>query len=126
MPTFVYDTGALLAAESNDKRMWTIHREALATDHPPVVPAPVLAQAWRGGPQHRLSRLLKSCVVEPMDEATAREAGHTCGVARSRDVVDATVAVTAVRHGAEVVTSDRDDMDMLSQAIGHPIVVRPV
>ena len=29
------------------------------------------------------------------------------------------------RHGAEVVTSDRDDMDMLSSAIGRRIVVPP-
>jgi len=126
MTTLVYDTGALLAAESNDRRVWTMHNEALAVDRYPIVPTPVLAQAWRGGPQPLLSRLLKHCVIEALDEDTAREAGRTCRMARSSDVVDATVIVIAVRCGAEVVSSDRDDMDMLSSAIGHPIVVRPV
>ena len=126
MTSFVYDTGALLAAESNNVRMWTIHDEALATDRQPVVPAPVLAQAWRGGPQHRLSRLLRSCIVEPMDETTAREAGRACATAGSSDVVDATVIVTAVEYGAEVVTSDGKDMEALSQAVGHRIGLRLV
>ena len=124
--TFVYDTGALLAAESNDRRMWTMHNEALAVDRYPVVPTPVLAQAWRGGPQPLLSRLLKNCVIEVMDETTAREAGRTCRMAGRSDVVDATVIVTAVRHEAEVVTSDRKDMEALSQAIGQQIVLRVV
>jgi len=126
VPSFVYDTGALLAAESNNRRMWTIHDEAMAVRHRPVIPAPVLAQAWRGGPQHRLSRLLRSCIVEPMDETTARLAGRTCATAGSSDVVDATVIVTAVEYGAEVVTSDRKDMEALSQAVGHRIGLRLV
>jgi len=37
------------------------------------VPAGVLAEAWRGGPQHRLSMLLKGCKVE--DLSAARHAG---------------------------------------------------
>ena len=107
-------------------RMWTIHDEALATDRQPVIPAPVLAQAWRGGPQHRLSRLLRSCIVEPMDEAIAREAGRTCATAGSSDVVDTTVIVTAIEYDAEVVTSDRRDIEALSQAVGHRIGLRLV
>jgi predicted nucleic acid-binding protein len=91
-----------------------------------VVPAPVLAQAWRGGPQHRLSRLLKGCVVESMDAPIAREAGRTCAAAGSSDVVDATVAATAIRLRAHVVTSDRKDMEALAQAVGQRITLRVV
>ena len=69
---------------------------------------------------------LKHCVIEALDEDTSREAGRTRRMARSSDVVDAAVIVIAVRCGAEVVTSDRDDMDKLSSAIGRRIVVRPV
>lgn len=43
-----YDTGALLAAERNDRRMWALHAAFLTADVSPTVPAPVLAQAWRG------------------------------------------------------------------------------
>src|SRR5260370_15625690 len=54
-----YDTGALVAAERNDRRMWALHAVLLAEEVAPVVPAPVLAEAWRGGPrQASLSRLL--------------------------------------------------------------------
>jgi len=126
MTTLVYDAGALSAAEANDQRMWRMHEEALVRGDPVVVAAPVLAQAWRGGPQPLLSRLLHGCLVEAMDEAVARAAGRTCGKAGSSDVVDATVAVLAVRHSAEVVTSDRKDIESLSHAIGLRIVLRVV
>ena len=45
----------------------------LAEEVLPVVPAPVLAEAWRGGPrQASLSRLLALCDVAPMSEGQAR------------------------------------------------------
>ena len=44
-----YDTGALVAAERNDRRMWALHAGFLAEEVVPVVPAPVMAEAWRGG-----------------------------------------------------------------------------
>ena len=44
-----YDTGALIAAERNDRRMWALHAGLLAEEVVPVVPVPVLAEAWRGG-----------------------------------------------------------------------------
>src|SRR5687767_10305525 len=59
-----YDTGALIAAERNDRAMWALHTGFLAEEVVPVVPAPVLAEAWRGGPrQASLVRLLALCVV---------------------------------------------------------------
>lgn len=48
------------------------------------IPAVVLAQAWRGGPQARLSRVLKSCDIVPDDESVGR------------------AAATAARHHASV------------------------
>ena len=64
-----YDARALLAAEANRVDMWALHRDALRHQVRPVVPAPVLAQAWRGGPQHNLSRLLRGCDIAPMKYA---------------------------------------------------------
>lgn len=60
-----YDTGALIAAERDDRLMWALHRATLGRGITPTVPAGVLAEAWRGGPQPRLSSLLKGCHVEP-------------------------------------------------------------
>ena len=39
-----YDTGALIAADRNDRRMWALHAGFLA-EVSPTVPTPVLAEA---------------------------------------------------------------------------------
>ena len=44
-----YDTGALVAADRNNRRMWALNAGYLAAEVIPAVPAPVLAEAWRGG-----------------------------------------------------------------------------
>jgi hypothetical protein len=46
-----YDTGALVAAERNNRQMWALHAGYLAEEIIPTVPAGVLAEAWRGGPR---------------------------------------------------------------------------
>ncbi|WP_199701513.1 hypothetical protein [Jiangella rhizosphaerae] len=112
-----YDTGALVAAEANRVDIWALHRDALRHEIRPVVPAAVLAQAWRGGPQHQLSRLLRGCKIEPMTEQLAREAGAACAAARTSDVVDATVVISALSRGDLVVTSDLGDLARLSDAL---------
>jgi hypothetical protein len=43
-----YGTGALVAAERNNRRMWALHAGYLTEEVIPAVPAPVLAEAWRG------------------------------------------------------------------------------
>lgn len=116
-----YDTGALVAAEANRVDIWALHRDALRHEIRPVVPAAVLAQAWRGGPQHQLSRLLRGCKIEPMTEQLAREAGAACAAARTSDVVDATVVISALSRGDLVVTSDPGDLARLADALNKPI-----
>lgn len=119
----VYDTSVLIAAERNHRAVWLEHRATLGLKVAPLVPAPVLAQAWRGGPQPLLSRFLVGCEVVPMDEEAARAAGAACGRAGTSDVVDATVVVTARRSGAAVVTGDPQDVDRLVAAVGGRVPV---
>ena len=121
MSGLTYDTGALLAAEANNRRMWALHRRAIERSHTPTVPAAVLAQAWRGGPQPLLSQLVGACTVEPFDESTARLAGAMLSRARSTDVVDASVVVGALRRADAVVTSDRSDIEHLARAVGRRV-----
>lgn len=125
---YVYDAGALIALDSNDLRMWLLHETALAEGRDVVVPAIVVGQAWRDGrKQARLARFLRTCQVEPTDLDTAKAAGVLCGRARSSDVVDATVMVTALAHHAIIVTSDHKDMTELAEACGgrpKPVVIR--
>lgn len=127
MPAVVYDTGALVAAERNKSAIWEIHLEALTLGVRPVVPVVVLAQAWRGGPQHNLSRLLRGCRILPDTEEVGRAAGIACATAGTSDVVDAIVMVTAIRLGdALVVTSDPSDLEHLAASIGTKIPLHTV
>lgn len=92
----------------------------------PTVPSGVLAQAWRGGPQAQLSRLLAGCRIEALDEARARSAGAACGLANTSDIVDASVLVGAAARDDTVVTSDPADIKALATAVGVMIDVEPI
>jgi hypothetical protein len=118
MPGIVYDAGALLAAERYNPDFLALHDEVTKAGIRPLVPVVVLAQAWRGGPQHQISRVLKGCDIMPDDERTGRAAGVACGASRSADVVDAIIIATAVRHQASVVTSDPGDLTRIADSIG--------
>lgn len=116
-----YDTGALLAAEANHRKLWSLHARALQRGEQPVVPAAVLAQAWRGGPQAGLSRLLRGCRIEALDESRARIAGTVCARSATRDIVDASVVAGALARTDLVVTSDPGDLHGIAAALGRSI-----
>lgn len=62
---------------------------------------------------------MQACVVEPLDEARAKEIGLLLTRTKTRtrpDIVDATVVVGAVRRGDAIVTSDPDDIGRLIAA----------
>jgi hypothetical protein len=126
LPGVTYDTGALVAGERGSRRVWALHRRALERGWVPTVPAGVLGQGWRGGPQAQLSRLLVGCRVEALDEARARSAGVACGRAGTSDVVDASVVVGAASRGDVVVSSDPRDIVVLADALGVALRVEEV
>lgn len=96
----VYDTGALIAAERNDRRMWALKARALQRGVRPIVP-----------------RLLAGCETETLNEDRARSAGILRrGVAVSVGAIEATVAEAAIRLRAAVVTSDRIDLEQLAES----------
>ncbi len=102
-----YATGALVAAERSNRRMWALHAGYLALEVIPAVPAPVLAEAWRGGSrQANLARFLRMCDIEPMSEDLARHVGVLAGKSRHDDIVDVAVVEGAVRRGDAIVTSN--------------------
>jgi hypothetical protein len=120
----VYDAGALIALERElrSRTRWLAHEAALL-DGDVYVPAPVVAQVWRGGPQATVSRALAGCWVTPMDDGLAREAGILLALAGTSDVVDATVVALARRTASDIVTSDVDDIRRLVIASGAPLRV---
>ena len=123
----VYDTGALLAAEAGDAGMWVRHRRLTSGESSrPMVPAVVLAQSWRGGPQPLLSRLLRTCVIEEFSERRARAAGAAIAAARTHYIVDAAVVISAIEHRADIVTSDPGDLRRIADALGRRLeLLRP-
>jgi predicted nucleic acid-binding protein len=117
MPGVTYDTGALIAADRNDRRMWALHAGFLAEEVVPVVPAPVLAEAWRGGSrQASLSRFLDLCEIEPLTEQQAKAVGALAAKADHVDIVDVTVVEGAARRGDAVVTSNHTHIAKIAQA----------
>jgi hypothetical protein len=122
MTGVTYDTGALLAAERNDRQMWALHAGFLSEEVAPTVPAPVLAQAWRGGSrQASLIRLLVPCRVEPLSEVVARAVGALAGASRHHDIVDVAVVEGAARRGDGIVTSEPDDLERVLEVTGRPL-----
>jgi predicted nucleic acid-binding protein len=116
MRPVVYDTGVLIAADRSERATWADHRIRLEAGVVPLVPAPVVAQASRSPKQAQMRRLLRGCEVVPFDETAAHAAGALLGKTRTKDVVDASVATLAVRHEADVVSDDAEDIRRLLSA----------
>jgi len=118
------DTGALIAADRNDRSFWAFWKEALARGVVPVIPAPALVKAWRTSRQARLHQVVKACWVEPLEETLARSTGELCGRARTSDVVDAAVVAGAARRGDAVLTSDPRGLRRLAAVVGSVEVIK--
>lgn len=111
----LYDTGALIAADRDDRRMWAIHARALQRGLRPIVPAGCVVEAWRGTRQPNLARLLEGCEIETLDDLRGKRSGTLrAAVDGSVSAVDATAVEAGIRRGAAIVTSDRSDMESLS------------
>ncbi len=129
IPPFVYDSGALIALDNNDRRTWARHHLALEEGRDIHLPAIVVGQAWRDGRrQARLGQVLASCYVDAVKEQTAKAAGVLCGKSDSSDVVDATVVVLAASLRAIIWTSDVRDITTLADCSGArpALVIRAV
>lgn len=115
-----YDTGALIAADRGERRIWARHRALLVHREVPVIPAPVLAQGWRGTPrQANLARLLTGCDIEALDDARAKAAGAVAARAGISDIADASVVEGALRRHDLVVSSDPGDLLAIAAALGQ-------
>lgn len=93
-----------------------------------MVPAPAIAQAWRGGQrQARLARMLAGAELVLADGPLSRRAGELLGQSRTTDVLDALVALAAHdRPGYEVLTSDPGDIHHLLQTLNVQRTIRVV
>lgn len=118
MRRVVYDAGVLIAADRSLRRVWAEHRVRLEMGAIPLVSSPVVAQASRSPRQVQMRRLLRGCEIVSFDEEAAHHAGSLLGKTRTKDVVDAAVAVLSIRHAADVVSDDALDIEKLISAAG--------
>ena len=113
------DSGALLAVERGDTRVRGFIEAAMHRRWEIFVPTPVLTEVWRGGRRQReMALLLARCMLEPLDERLARQAGELMGRTGTDDPVDAIVAQSAARRGDVVLTSDPHDLQPLADDLG--------
>ena len=112
--SLVLDAGALLAVEHRDDVV--VRRlldEADDSSETALTSAGVVAQIWRNGSrQARLARLLASIEIWPLGHTAARRVGELLAISRTRDIVDAHVALL-VHDGDVVLTSDPGDIGRL-------------
>jgi hypothetical protein len=126
MSRVVLDSGALIALERNDRRLWGALKLAASRSTDVLVPSTALAQIWRGTPaQAQLAKALRYCVIASFD-AVARRVGELCGRAHTSDICDAHVAIIAATQGDVLYTSDPSDLRKLIAACGRrrPAIVR--
>lgn len=115
MPTYVFDTGALISAErgkARAARFLTLVRMGRARI---LIPLPVIAEWWRGRSDVREEILAASQVVASVRIAQA--AGVALGkMSRTGAAltIDAIVMATAALTGAAVVTGDPEDFAALA------------
>jgi predicted nucleic acid-binding protein len=115
IPHYVFDTGALIAAERSKERATRFIKLVHSGRARILIPLPVVAEWWRGRSDVRDDILGASRVVASIEAAQA--AGLALG--RLRDVhakltIDAIVMATAALADAIVVTGDARDFDRLS------------
>ena len=67
-----------------------------------------------------LHRLLRACEVVPFAPADSPDVGALLAASGSMDVVDAHVALTAIKRRVAVLTSDPDDIGRLVAGADEP------
>lgn len=123
MRGFVYDAAVLVAADRSERLAWAEHKARLELGVIPLVPAPVVAQVSRSPRQAQLRRFLTGCLIVPLGESEAHEAGRLLGIARMADIVDAVVVAVALRNNAVILTSDLNDIERLVRAAGGEVPI---
>jgi hypothetical protein len=109
MSGLTLDAGALIAFERGDRQILLLVQRTRQRGETLAIPAGVVGQVWRDGrKQANLARLLasESVEIEALTDHRARAAGQLCGVAKTRDVIDASVVLCAQSREQSVVSSD--------------------
>ena len=124
----VYDSGALIAI--SDRRNWPAlkrHADRITRGVKVLVPAVVAAQVVRRpATQVRLMRALRGCDIIGFSAEHHVPIGELLASSGTTDVVDAFVALVAVKTAAEIVTGDPRNLGRLLSCLGARLPIVPV
>ena len=108
-----FDAGGLIAVDNNDRRVLALIERARERGARITIPATALAQAMHNpARQARLSKLIRQPGTDlvALDGPDATAVGLLLARTATADIVDAHVAICAIRAGQAVVTSDAADL----------------
>jgi hypothetical protein len=111
----VFILKVLIGLERARHSMRKVYETAMVHRVPITVPAVVVAEWWRAG-RHEKERagVLRSVVVDPVSDGTARLAGIALTLVPSAQTIDAIVMASASCRAGEVVyTSAPSDLERL-------------
>lgn len=113
----ILDAGFLISVDRSERSAHTFVTAAVRQQTLLHTTEPVVAQVWRNGSrQARLSAFLKTVTIHPL--ADGRPVGQLLAMAKTHDVVDAHLVLTAVRLGDDILTGDPDDLSALAVVVG--------
>jgi hypothetical protein len=120
----VLDAGALVAIERGEREIIALIKRERLAGRAPVSHGGVVGQVWRGGSgrQARLAALLPGLDIVPLDATLGQRAGALLARTRTKDVIDAALALLA-QDGDELLTSDPSDLRKLVVAAGAHVDV---
>ncbi|GAA1599470.1 hypothetical protein GCM10009789_61940 [Kribbella sancticallisti] len=123
MRSIVYDADALVAAERRSPDLLALHDELTAAHIRRLVPVVVLAQVWRRGPQHQISRLLKGCDIVSDDQRIGRGQASSASppVLRTSSTRSWSSQPCSIKRQWLPVTPDRGDLTHLASSIGFKL-----
>ena len=125
MSGITFDAGGLIALDRDDRRVITLLARATEQGMRITIPATALAQAIRNpARQARLRRLVRQANTDliALDGPDATAVGLLLARTGTTDIVDAHVAVCALRAGQSVITSDPDDLNRLAPKLRLVVV----
>jgi hypothetical protein len=122
-----FGTGALVAAARGDRRVWALHRAALAHGLVPVVPAQVLVEAARtAGTSTAFEHFVSGTEVEVLDRERARTVASVAEQVGTDGLAGVAVVELAARRRLAVVSDRPHRAAEASAALGHDLVLHMV
>jgi len=124
--TLLLDAGAFIALERGDPAANRRLKRERALGSPPLTHGGIVGQVWRGGGrQARLAMWLATAVVVHLDAELGCASGALLARTGGDDVLDAALVLLA-HDGDAILTSDADELAVLTAAAGRHVDVIPV